>query len=206
MVVGKNKGFSCYLLVVSLFAAPYLAYVAVSSYIFIDYFGLSETNYSYFYAINALSSAIGPLIYIKIDEKIGPRKIMWLCLALAFVSGISTILLGRISSVFLLLSFTPFAIAESIIRVCSTNILLGQQENDAGSASSLINFAQTIIGGIGMVVGALPWSNYIIGLGITILGFTVIAAFSWNALLKSNITIKSIKEATNKNEAAQVTY
>lgn len=52
-VVGKNVGFTGVLTVFSLLAAPYMAYVAVSSYVYVQYFGLSEQVYSYFFAANS---------------------------------------------------------------------------------------------------------------------------------------------------------
>ncbi|MBW6410857.1 MFS transporter [Clostridium weizhouense] len=198
VVVGKNKGFTYLLIIASLFAAPYMAYVAVSSYVYIDFFGLSATAYSYIYGINAAVSVLGPLIYIKINGKVDPKKITWLCFVLAVFSGMALIILGRLSPVLFLFSFIPFAFVESIMKVFSTDILLNQQEGDSGSASSLINFTQTILGSIGMVMGALPWSNYISGLGICVLGFIIIGIISWIALLKSNIYIKGLKEIQNR--------
>ncbi|SFC93387.1 MFS transporter [Clostridium uliginosum] len=201
VVVGKNKGFTYLLIIASLFAAPYMAYVAVSSYVYIDFFGLSTTTYSYIYGINAACSVLGPLIYIKINGKVDPKKITWLCFVLAVFSGMALIILGRLSPALFLLSFSPFAFVESIMKVFSTDILLNQQEGDSGSASSLINFTQTILGSIGMVIGALPWSNYIRGLGICVLGFTIIGVISWIVLLKSSIYIKGLKEIQNRKQS-----
>ena len=47
----------------------------------------------------------------------------------------------------------------------STAILLDQQKTDIGSASSLINAVNTVFGSLGMMLGALNWSNFIEGLG-----------------------------------------
>ena len=37
-----------------------MGYISVSSYIYVDFFGLSEQMYSYFFAVNALVSLLGP--------------------------------------------------------------------------------------------------------------------------------------------------
>lgn len=73
LVVGKNKGFLIPAIIFSLSALPFMGYIAISSYIYVDYFGLSEQVYSYFFAANALISIVGPIIYVKylstIDKK-----------------------------------------------------------------------------------------------------------------------------------------
>lgn len=63
-VVGKNINFSAFLLAVSFYSAPFMAYLAVASYVYEDYFGLMPTMFSVFFAINALTSVFGPLLYM----------------------------------------------------------------------------------------------------------------------------------------------
>jgi DHA1 family bicyclomycin/chloramphenicol resistance-like MFS transporter len=73
LVVGKNKGFSSYLVIVSVLAAPYMAYVTMSSYIYQNHFLLSAQSYSYYFAINSALAVLGPIIYIRTIGKISPR-------------------------------------------------------------------------------------------------------------------------------------
>ena len=79
---------------------------------------------------------------------------------------------------------------ESALRPFSTAILLNQQEKDTGSASSLINFTHTVLGSIGMILGALNWGSYITGLGILLMTFAVISLIFWIIIRKTNIEIK----------------
>ena len=66
-VVGKNVGFTGVLTVFSLLAAPYMAYVAVSSYVYVQYFGLSEQVYSYFFwLLTHFFAVVGPFLYMKL--------------------------------------------------------------------------------------------------------------------------------------------
>ena len=67
-VVGKNVGFTGVLTVFSLLAAPYMAYVAVSSYVYVQYFGLSEQVYSYFFAANSFFAVVGPFFIYEVDR------------------------------------------------------------------------------------------------------------------------------------------
>ena len=93
-----------------------------------------------------------------------------------------------------LIAYLPFTLVESAIRPFSTNILLDQQSEDIGSASSLINAVHTILGSIGMALGSLAWNNLTHGLGMIMISFSIIAILVWIILLRSKISIKGLLE------------
>lgn len=165
-VVGKNVGFTGVLTVFSLLAAPYMAYVAVSSYVYVQYFGLSEQVYSYFFAANSFFAVVGPFLYMKLIGIVSPRQFTYGCFIFTVVAAAALLTVGSISPWWFLIAFLPVTIMESAARPFSTAILLDQQKTDIGSASSLINAVNTVFGSLGMMLGALNWSNFIEGLGI----------------------------------------
>lgn len=189
-VVGKNKGFTTFLLSAAMMSAPYMAYVAVCSYIYVDYFSLSETTYSYYFAVNSAAAILGPICYIKAMKRIKPNIMMNVCIIITLVCGALLLGVGYLAPLVFLLCFLPFTIIESALRPFSTAILLNQQEKDTGSASSLINFTHTVLGSIGMILGALNWGSYITGLGILLMTFAVISLIFWIIIRKTNIEIK----------------
>lgn len=78
-VVGKNVGFTGVLTVFSLLAAPYMAYVAVSSYVYVQYFGLSEQVYSYFFAANSFFCRCRSVFIYEVDrDRIAASIYLWL--------------------------------------------------------------------------------------------------------------------------------
>ena len=87
-----------------------------------------------------------------------------------------------------------FALAEACIRPYSTNILLSQQEHDTGAAASLINFAHTAVGSVGMLVAVMPWPNFVVGIGVIIVATMAAAGGIWWALLRSSIPLVGIKQ------------
>lgn len=95
------------------------------------------------------------------------------------------LLFGHVSPVIFLATMIPFSMANSYVRPFSTNILLDQIQGDTGSASALLNFIHTLLGSIGMFIGSLPWSSYVSGIGITIVGFLLLALVVWLYVLKS---------------------
>ncbi len=193
--VAKNKGFTSFLCIVGLYNLPFMAYIAVGSYIYITFFGLSELEYSYFFAIAALLTAIGPLIWLKASHYVSARRFTTIIIVIALASGIAMMMVGEISPYLFCATFLVFAIMEACVRPYSTNILLSQQEGDTGAASSLINFAHTAIGCAGMVLAVLPWPNYIVGVGAIIVLSMAVAAISWFALLRSGIPLIGVKDA-----------
>ena len=78
----------------------------------------------------------------------------------------------------------------------STAVLLNQQEKDTGSASSLINFVNTVLGSLGMVLAPVLSTNYVHGLGILLVAFAAVAVLLWIIVLqhgkKSGKTLKGI--------------
>ena len=184
-VVGRNINFSAFLLTVSFYSAPFMAYLAVASYVYEDYFGLQPTTFSIFFAINALTSVFGPLIYMKTNSKAPAKATMWVLLITGFAAAAAMLLLGHFSPVAFLATMIPFSVVNSYMRPFSTNLLLDQIRGDTGSASALLNFTHTLLGSIGMFIGSLPWGSYISGIGMTMLGFMILTLAAWLFVLKS---------------------
>lgn len=191
-VVGKNVGFTGVLTVFSLLAAPYMAYVAVSSYVYVQYFGLSEQVYSYFFAANSFFAVVGPFLYMKLIGIVSPRQFTYGCFIFTVVAAAALLTVGSISPWRFLIAFLPVTIMESAARPFSTAILLDQQKTDIGSASSLINAVNTVFGSLGMMLGALNWSNFIEGLGIITAVCVTLAIAGWLALLHFKIRVEGL--------------
>lgn len=48
----------------------YMAFLATSSYIYIQWFQLTETQYSIFFAINSMILIVGPNVYLRVRQKL----------------------------------------------------------------------------------------------------------------------------------------
>ncbi len=192
-VVAKNKGFTSFLLIVGMFNLPFMAYIAVASYVYIDFFGLDEMGYSLYFAIAALLTALGPFIWLVAQKFMNARRFTNIILTIAGLSGVAMLCMGQISPTLFCVTFLIFAVMQACVRPYSTNILLSQQDDDTGAASSLINFLHTALGSLGMVIAVLPWANYVEGVGVIIVASMIIAGLGWFALLRSNAPLKGVK-------------
>ena len=189
--VGRNRSFMTLLVMVALYNVAFNAYLAVASYIYVDFFGTTPQGYTYFFAVTAAFTALGPIIWLKASKKVTPRSFTHVMIALGIASALALLAFGT-SSVFAFCgALILFATIQSAIRPYTTNVLLSLQQNDTGAASSLINFTISILGVIGMNVIMLGWPNYIVGIGAIMLVSACLSLVLWVVLLRSpNLHIK----------------
>ncbi|MCH3963450.1 MAG: Bcr/CflA family efflux MFS transporter [Clostridium sp.] len=151
-VVLRNPSFTVLLIIFSAVNIASMAFISSSSYIYQDSFELSSQKYSYFFTFNAVGMLIGPLLYIRLSGWFKRFHIICACFAIIILSGILIYTLGWWKPWIFALTLLPAAITESCVRPPSTYLILKQQENDAGSASSLLSSATTVMGSVGMLI------------------------------------------------------
>ncbi len=164
--VAANPGFSSLLILFSLVSISTMAFIASSSYIYINGFGLSAQVYSYYFAINALGMIIGPMLYMKISRRYRRRSIIIACFATISASGLLISSFGAFQPWILTIVLLPATICASCVRTPGANLMLEQQREDTGSAAALMSCFGIFMGSIGMAIISLNWSNTILALGM----------------------------------------
>jgi len=162
----RNPGFTFLLLVFSMTSIPMMAYIASSSYIYENEFGLSEQMYSYFFGANGIFLMLGPGLYLRLSGRIPRRIIITACFGSLAASGLLISFLGRLGPWVFLVSLLPTTIAGSCARPPGVNLMLEQQQGDAGSAAALMGCFGILAGSVGMLLISLDWTNIILALGI----------------------------------------
>ena len=99
-VVMKNRSFVWIVLVYSIILIPFYAYINMSSYIFVDFFGESEQVYSYYYAAICLLSMIGPYLYIRFMSAMDKNLLSYLCFAACVLAGAGIVVCGTSAPIF----------------------------------------------------------------------------------------------------------
>jgi len=183
-VVMKNSTFTVFLIAVSLTQLPMMAYITTSSYIYVEGFGLSTTVYSLFFAANSLISVAGPILYVALRGK-RSQILTGIIFLITFICGILVLFAGGRSPWAFFFCFAPSMMCAAGSRPFSTTILLNLQNKDAGSASALINFTNSLCGTIGMALITAVWSNYIIGVGQLLIITSVIGTVMCVVLFKT---------------------
>ncbi len=182
VMIAKTPAFSLFLGIIAFLTIPIWAYVGVSSYIFIDGFGLDNTAYGVYYAVGTMFSVAAPFIYLALAKKLNSRMIVRITILLMLASGIMFLTMGRISPLFLILCVVPLYFSEGIIRPLGLVILLDEYSYVAGSASALIQFVVNIVGAVGTALATIGWQSMIHGVGLITSACAVIAAVLWAAI------------------------
>ena len=190
-VVIKNPNFAILLPVFSVMGIPMMAYVAGSSYVFIEHFGTTEMQFSYFYVMNAIFCPVGPLLYVLLSRRFERNLLILVSFIMIVISGVLILCLGAASPWLLIFSVIPTTIFGGLVRPPGTNLLLEQQKEDAGSASSLIGFCGIICGSMGMMFISLNWDNLIPVMGVLTLCTGLLSLTLWLTVVSRLEHVKS---------------
>jgi DHA1 family bicyclomycin/chloramphenicol resistance-like MFS transporter len=178
-VVLKNPSFARLIALFSLTPLPVYAYVGVSAILYIQGFGLTEQQFSLYFAANAVLMVLAAFCYIYLTKFLRPIVIITGSFILSLISGLLIIWLGSLHPLYLLVSITIGTFGFSLQRPPSINLMLEQQDKDSGSASALINSFMTFVGSFGMYFVSLEWENRVFVLGMTFLVINIAGMLFW---------------------------
>ncbi|MCG8616285.1 MAG: multidrug effflux MFS transporter [Desulfobacterales bacterium] len=179
VVVLRNPGFSFLFLIFSLLAMPMLGFIAASSFIYIQGFGLSEQVFSFFFSFNALCAMAGPMFCIRITRRFGPNVLITACYGFLAVTGLLVMMVGGLSPYILALLVGPATFFILACRPPSASLMLEQQDRDTGSASALINSGNMMMGSLGMFILSTDVEVLIPTLGLMQLAVGVVGGGLW---------------------------
>lgn len=186
VTVLKNKTFTGFFLVGSILTAPFMAYIAVASYVYINGFGVSETQFSIYFAITSAVAVVGPLLYMRIGHKSVRLNFIVIFVMIA-VSGVLLLTIGQLTPILFLISFVVFAMAATYFRPMISTLILQSQSTNTGAVSAMMNFGFTMVGSIAMFIGSQAWSSYVTGIAMTIFMFYAVALIIFIIALKRKV-------------------
>ncbi|GFZ32301.1 Bcr/CflA family drug resistance efflux transporter [Clostridium zeae] len=178
-VVAKNKSFTSLLITFSMMSIASMSFISASSYIYVDGFKLSERVYSYYFAINAVFFLLGPLLYIRLSKHFHYKPIITTSYIIMSISGLLLITVGFMKPWIFALSLIPASLFGSIIGPARTNLMIEQLDGDTGAASSLMSFAFTFFGSIGMLMISTNFINRIVLMGLMYLIIGLLSLAAW---------------------------
>ncbi|MCE5254568.1 MAG: multidrug effflux MFS transporter [Actinomycetia bacterium] len=177
--VFRNRAFLLLLLNFSLLGVGMMGFISSSSYIYQVTFGVSSQVYSYFFAVFAVSSAIGPQVYIWLSRRLERTTILTLGFVVCAASGLLILLFGRLGPWQFILSLFPMPLAFSCTRPPAVYLMLAQHEGDTGSVSGVMNSLHTVMGSLGIIIVSLELWERVEVIGTLILGLSVVSLALW---------------------------
>lgn len=162
----RDRSFMSLALIMGIAGVPYFAFIAVVSYVLLDYFMLSYFEYSVIYAIACVVTIVAPYLYMALSKRLGVNAVLRLSIALVAVTFVTMLAFGTASPLLFLLTFVPYALAEGVVRPMSYVVLLDQPDNRVGAASSFANCIYSVFTSVATVLATLPWSNFVTGVAV----------------------------------------
>ena len=190
--VCRHKSFMTFLFAMGIFSLPFMAYLAVSSYIFVEGFGIAGTTYSYMLAVNAILGTLGMLLLQRLTKGRSNKTMGVIVIIFAFVSSFILLGAGHLNAAVCFIGTTFMVISAFAARPYALGILMSQFDGDTGSVSSVFNFTLVFIGCLGMAAGTLPWPTYITGLGTCCLFAGVLGVLLMYATVKAKVPLKGL--------------
>jgi DHA1 family bicyclomycin/chloramphenicol resistance-like MFS transporter len=178
-VVLQNPRFTTLLGIFSVAPMAMMAFLAAGSYIYIEQFGMSEQQFSFVFAFNALCATVGPTLYMRLSKHIPVQTIVSGCFAIMAAGGLMVFALGHLTPWLLAPVVALVTLTVIAMRIPGTNLMLDQQDQDTGSVAALIQFFGMLMGSAGMFLVSLQPDNLIQSLGMIQLVVGISGSVLW---------------------------
>ncbi len=190
--VVKDKGFTVFMMMICIFTASQLAYIAVSSYIYQEKFGLTTTEYSL---------ALGAACILGLALSMFVRRLKLTNLqtvAAVFIQGVASLLMMTFAAehgwYLFMLSIVPCCSNTITARSFGFELLMNHHDGDNGSVSSVLNFNTFILAFIGMVISSsFPEDMFIYGIASVLLISCTVFAVMWLLLRHMGYPVKNLR-------------
>ncbi|MCK9262000.1 MAG: multidrug effflux MFS transporter [Azoarcus sp.] len=195
----RNPHFAYLLLIFALAPMCLMSFIGSAAYIYVDGFGMSEQAFSLIFALNAVCAMVGPMLYMRLSQVMPVQTFIRGGFALIVLCGLMIALFGD-RAPWLFAAFAAVStIAVVSLRVPGTNLILEQQQHDAGSAAALIHFSTTMLGAAGVQLVAAHSGDLTPTLGGLFVTVGVICSMTWLLIQNRPFMIdKLVKEGDRK--------
>ncbi|MCG3268208.1 Bcr/CflA family efflux MFS transporter [Yoonia sp. I 8.24] len=196
-VVLMNPKFA-YLLVI--FAASpmcLMAFIGISSYVYVDRFGMTEQAFSFIFALNAVCAMVGPTLYLKLSRYVPVQSIILGCFGIMTLGGLMMLSIGDASPFIFAATAATMTIAVIVVRVPGANLLLDQQASDTGSAAALIQFSGTLMGAVGIQIVTFKSGDLIANYGVLLIVIGATCSTLWMIVKNRSFVADNVVHITS---------
>ncbi|WP_270965014.1 multidrug effflux MFS transporter [Campylobacter upsaliensis] len=182
----KDKPFILYVSCASLVLAAMFAYITGSSFVFINFFGLSERDFGLLFGLNALGFVIFANINAKMVRKIDSEKILFYALIIMLISTLILFVNSLIKPNFWLFElsiFTSIALL-GFIAPNTTTLAMARFKDHSGTASAVLGTSQFALAGVISFIVSAVGANTPVILALIMLICVVLANGVYFAMKK----------------------
>lgn len=182
----KDKPFILYVSCASLVLAAMFAYITGSSFVFINFFSLSERDFGLLFGLNALGFVIFANINAKMVRKIDSEKILFYALIIMLISTLILFVNSLIKPNFWLFElsiFTSIALL-GFIAPNTTTLAMARFKDHSGTASAVLGTSQFALAGVISFIVSAVGANTPVILALIMLICVVLANGVYFAMKK----------------------
>lgn len=176
-----NRRYLGLAILVSLLVFPHFAFIGGAADIYISHFKVSEQTFGYFFAGNAAALMAGSLACSRLLHHLKIRILMTFSFAGILAGGVGLAWHLFTGPLGLGLPMALISFSFGMSRPLGNNLVLEQEDEHAGAASSLLIFIFYILGAFSMWLISLDWADKIglIGLLAILAGGIVLGVWSF---------------------------
>jgi DHA1 family bicyclomycin/chloramphenicol resistance-like MFS transporter len=175
----RNRKLLAFIGAAMLITVPLWAYIGVCSYVYYDFFEVSNMEYAVLYASGSLISFTAPFLYMLLSKYTDAKKTAAAAMVMLAAAAVMFGTVGSKSPILFLIAMIPVFLAEGIIRTLGTVEVLNRYRDEAGSASAVFGFAMLIISVPATAIATIGWGSFITGITVITGGSVLAAALLW---------------------------
>ena len=177
----RNKEFMRYTLGFAVAMSALFAYITGSSFIFLDYYGLSERAFGAVFGINALGMTLVSALNAKLVQKREPAALLNFGLIAMFAMSLILLACSMLGLPFICFELSLFALLSSLGFIAPNATTLAMalfKGGRSGAASAVLGTTQfAIAGAVSFIVGAVGANEPLL-----LAGVMIVCALSANAI------------------------
>ncbi|WP_297915706.1 multidrug effflux MFS transporter [uncultured Campylobacter sp.] len=168
----RNKEFMRYILGFAVAMSALFAYITGSSFIFLDYYGLSERAFGVVFGINALGMTLVSALNAKLVQKREPAALLNFGLIAMFAMSLILLACSMLGLPFVCFELSLFALLSSLGFIAPNATTLAMalfKGGRSGAASAVLGTTQfAIAGAVSFIVGAVSANEPLLLAGVMI--------------------------------------
>jgi DHA1 family bicyclomycin/chloramphenicol resistance-like MFS transporter len=182
----SQRAFVGYLLAMALPFASMFAYIAGSSFVLQDIYGLSPQEFALDFAANALGIGVFGHLSARLVSRLGPNRLLAAGLAMSAIGGVAMLVCALANSglVPVLVAFFIAVSAIGLVMPNATAQALAGDPRTAGSASGLLGLSQFVLGAAVAPLVGIAGSSSAVPLGVLMATLGVLACVSFAVLVR----------------------
>jgi len=166
----KSPRFWGFLTAMAFAFASMFCYIAASSFVFQQEFGLSPRGYAAVFALNAVGMCVGSFVNSRCIDKFGTKKVMLGALSLALLGNVLLLIavLSGAGLLWVILALLLCISPNGVIMGNSTAMATGLMRTRAGSVTAIMGFGQSVLAAVvGPLMGLGGNTAVVMSLGMS---------------------------------------